>query len=273
LDGFLGFKPNTLLLQGLLAKPTPGEAFWRHKLANQGSVSRAKPSLAGKLENAAVGALKKVGVNDKRAARLGSKAFAAVNDLTPVGNATMAADAGDSFASGSPLQGLGLSALAVLPGAAGRAGRGMFGAPIRAYHGGKPHGGDFRLDMAGTAAGSPAERAVWFTPSPQDANHYAAVANADAAQMGPWPGHGTFEGATIYPADIDAENFLRIRPERNPRNRDGAQFYNSTFFENILKKAQRQGRPGVIFEAVKEGTLPAADQIAVIRPSRINSPF
>jgi hypothetical protein len=252
---FFGFRPNTLLADTFFAQPKGNEAYWRARLANQGGISKARPSLAGRLENAAVSTLRKAGVSDKRAARLGSKTFAAVNDFTPLGNATMAADAGQAFGGGHPLQGLGMSALAVLPGAAGKVGKGMFGRGVRAYHGGRAFEGDFDLNQAGSGLGYAEEPAVWFTPDQYEANRYAWTVDKS----------GTYEGKAVYPAVINDEGFERLPPMA----------YDPEEFARIIAEARKANKPGVIFRSVKEDDRLSTpvDQIAVFDPTRINSPF
>lgn len=66
------------------------EAYWRKKLANQGTISKPKPSVGEKLERGTVNVLGKLGMSQRNANRIGKKAFSAVNDLTPVGSVTEA---------------------------------------------------------------------------------------------------------------------------------------------------------------------------------------
>lgn len=124
----------------------------------QPSLSTYHPSLGERLQQGFAGLLGKVGVDPRYANHLGSRIFGALNDLTPVGNATMAADAGAMIRSGHPLKGAGMGALAVLPGPAAKlVGRGgMFAARkgIKAYHG-SPHDFDkFSLSKIGSGEGS-----------------------------------------------------------------------------------------------------------------------
>jgi hypothetical protein len=250
-----GFQPDNTLGALFLTPPKGNEAHWRRKLANQGSISKARPSLAGRLENATASVLRKAGVSDRTASRLGSKTFAAVNDFTPLGNATMAADAGQAFGAGHPFQGLGMSALAVLPGAAGKVGKGMFGRGVRAYHGGRAFEGDFDLSQAGSGLGYAEEPAVWFTPDRYEANRYAWTVDKS----------GTYEGKAVYPAVINDEGFERLPPMA----------YDPEEFARIIAEARKANKPGVIFRSVKEDDRLSTpvDQIAVFDPTRINSPF
>jgi hypothetical protein len=131
MGGMFGFRPNSTLSDLFLAPQTGNEAHWQQRLANQGSIGLGRPTLAGRLENATVSGLRKAGVENRRAVRTGGRVFSAINDFTPVGNATMAADAGSAFGAGYPLQGLGLGALAMLPGGVGRKAK-----SLTLYHGG-----------------------------------------------------------------------------------------------------------------------------------------
>lgn len=117
--GMFGYRPNALLRDVFLAQPPEREAQWRDRLGSQGSVQRSQLTLGDLLS----GALRQSGVPDKRADRIGNRAAAALNDLTPIGNAAMAAQAGTDFRRGQTLSGIGLGALAILPGVLGNAGK------------------------------------------------------------------------------------------------------------------------------------------------------
>jgi hypothetical protein len=169
---FGGFQPDNTLGSLFLTPPKGNEAYWRQRLANQGSISKARPSLAGRLENATASTLRKAGVSNHNASRIGSKAFAAINDLTPVGNATMAADAGAALRGGDWLGGIGLGALAVLPSGVGKAGKGMFGA--RVFHASPQSGLDKVLAQppARQYDNATSQFGAFFAPNAEGAQRY-----------------------------------------------------------------------------------------------------
>lgn len=221
----------------------------------QGSLTTYHPSLGEKLTGYLSSGLQALGVGDQEASRLGSKWFRALDDLTPVGNATMAADAGTDIKNGHWLRGLGLGALAVLPGVPAKGARGMFGRGIKAFHGGRAFEGEFDLARAGSGLGYADEPAAWFTPDPYEANRYAwSVGNS-----------GTYNGKAVYPATIDNSGFHEIPPMS----------YDPEEFARILAEARKAGHPGVVFRSVKEDDRLStpADQIAVLDPTRIKSAF
>jgi hypothetical protein len=143
----------------------------------------------------------------------------------------------------------------VLPGAAGKVGKGMFGGGVRAYHGGRAFEGDFDLAQAGSGLGYADEPAVWFTPDKYEANRYAWSVDKS----------GTYEGKAVYPATIDDAGFERLPPMA----------YDPEEFARIIAEARKAKKPGVIFRSVKEDDRLSTpvDQIAVFDPTRINSPF
>lgn len=91
----------------------------------QGSISAYTPSLAERMQSGLAGGLQRLGVDPRYARHLAQRGFSFLNDVTPLGNVTMAADAGTAIRNGHPLQGLGMGALAVLPGALGKGGKGV----------------------------------------------------------------------------------------------------------------------------------------------------
>lgn len=224
-------------------------------------------TIKGRIQDGLASVLEKVGYTPRHAQSFAGKATGFVNDVTPVGSAISADDAGADFRNGDYASAAGnglLSLLGLVPDGGVVAGKGL--GALHAIIGPVFHGGrafdQFSMKKAGTNAGNRAQAAMWFTPDPQEANRYAFMA-----------GDANYSGTAVYPAMIDDTDFLRISPEMNTfGHRDGQQFYHSSFFDPVLKKARREGRPGVVFENVKEGPS-ALDQIAVLDTARVRPAF
>jgi hypothetical protein len=116
-------------------------------------------------------------MDPRQSYRLGDKIFGALDALTPLGNMTMAADAGTQFRNGHPLMGAGLGALAILPGAAGKGVRkagGMFAS--RVFHASPKEGLD-RILAAPTERqydNATSQFGAFFAPSPDGAKRYGS---------------------------------------------------------------------------------------------------
>jgi hypothetical protein len=131
------------------------------------------------------------------------------------------------------------------------------------------------------------EQAVWLTPHPEVAGHFAKY-----RAEGGWF-RGTEHARTrILPLrtrgrqrviDRDylqreyGELFAR-RLERDPENfvspleaEGGAMFWNPEIFRRELERARRDGFDSVRFVRVEEGMGPPADQVAVFNPANIRS--
>lgn len=161
------------------------------------SLSPWHPSLGERIGFGISGMLAKTGMSQWNANRLGSRLLDAISNLTPVGNATMAADAGTAIRQGHPFKGAGLGALAVLPipGAAKKFGKGMFGNAIRAWHG-SPHDFDhFDMSKIGTGDGSGAyARGLYFAQRRDVAENYRDMLSRRSNS----PGH-------LYEVDLHAK--------------------------------------------------------------------
>jgi len=124
---------------------------------------------------------------------------------------------------------------------------------IRAYHGTATEQpiDTFSIDRAGSMAGTPNEKAVWFTPSPDDASNWARIAGSK------------YEGdlSAVYPVDVGG-NLKRIAPEGSG--------YNSRAFADAIERAKGEGYDGAVFEGVREFGSPV-DQIAMWAPGHVRS--
>jgi hypothetical protein len=234
------------------------------------TLSAYKPSLGERIES---------GISDmlgggSYARHFAGRAIAPLNDVTPVGNMTGAADAGTTFRQGitqgdvaKMALGAGAFGLSVMP-MPGQvrqgAKRGLAdllrdeGGAIRAYHGGTAHSGDFNLDHAGSGLGYADEPAVWFTPDKFEANRYAW-------SVGGGGGPSSYTGKAVYPATIDDAGFDDIPSMK----------YEPEEFARIIAEARKANKPGIVFRSVREDDRLSspADQIAVLDPSRIGSYF
>ncbi len=168
--------------------PSKNEAQWRARLANQGQLSAHKPTAGERIETGLGGVLGKV-VGDQAGKRLAGRAMAPLNDLTPVGNVTGAADGATQFANGirrghlaQAALGAGAFALSVIPGSQGakRVTGNVLGkllrdeaGAIRAYHGSPYDFDKFDAAKIGTGEGNQAYgRGLYFADSPGVAGSY-----------------------------------------------------------------------------------------------------
>jgi hypothetical protein len=132
------------------------------------------------------------------------------------------------------------------------------------YHG---TAGDFKAfdtDFAGTAAGSPEERAVFLSPSPEIANMFSEIAGTHLP-MDPEnpmvPGAGDMHGSNVIKAYTSASNPLVVN----------APMYNGKRFADAIKAAQAAGKDSVLFKGVHEGSVGPMDQYAILDPAKIRS--
>lgn len=172
-----------------LPQPRGNEAYWRARLAGQGSI-KATPKTLGSVLNAALASgLTKAGVDERHSSRLAQRATSLLNDATPVGNVIGAEEGGRQFYHGLTKGDLGQMALgagtfglSVIPGsaAAKKVTGNVFGkmladeaGAIRAWHG-SPHDFD-RFDMSkiGTGEGAQAYgHGLYFAENKDVANQY-----------------------------------------------------------------------------------------------------
>ena len=153
------------------------EAHWR--AVSKGSLKAPEPSLGDKITNYFSSGLQSLGVDGRDAQRLGKKLFGVIENLTPVGNATMAEQGVRRARKGGAKNvavGSALTALAALPipAPAKKAAKGMFAKGIRAWHG-SPHDFDkFDINKIGTGEGAQGQgHGLYFASDKPSAQWYA----------------------------------------------------------------------------------------------------
>lgn len=193
-----------------LVRPKTNQEYWRRALANQGEIKPRSAGLGERITNKVASGLNRAGMGEQRAQRLASKTTRFLDDLTPVGNAVMAADTGGELSKGHYLAALGGAALTFAPGImagpAKRAGKGMFGrllkdqsGAIRAWHG-SPHDFDkFSLGKIGTGEGNQAYgRGLYFAENKAVAQDYQTQLSGGVLKRA--------DGSLIDPSSLEDRN-------------------------------------------------------------------
>lgn len=120
------------------------------------------------------------------------------------------------------------------------------------YHGTDRSFDRFDLNRAGSGVGAVGQRAVFLSASPQEASNYADLMAIK----------GNGEGANVRPAAVRPGRQLVV----------DAAHYNPDKFRRAIEKATAEGYDTVLFKGVSEFGDPT-DQIAVINPTAVRSPF
>lgn len=256
----------------------------------QPSLSTYHPSLGERLQQGFSGLLGKAGVDPRYANHLGSRIFGALNDLTPLGNATMAADAGTMIRNGYPFKGAGMGALAVLPGPAAKlVGKGMFaarkgikafaenGKPVRFYHGTSAAIDEF--DPAKIGKGTDAGKlgqGFYFSARPDIASSYAQLARPTGKEIAPnvIPAHLQLNNPVTFDAGDGGDLFTKLRklsgewniPHDPVTAADNAP--NPLWSEMFTEAARQRGHDGALLRFPDGG-----HEAVVFSPEQIRSIF
>lgn len=218
----------------------------------QGSISNYTPTLGERIQ----------GVMEPLLGRnMAQRASNFFNDLTPLGNATMAADAGTDIHNGHWLRGAGLGALAVLPGAAGKVGKGMFGraggdafrrwfngsrvvdrtgSPLRLFHGTKADFDAFDMSKFGSGDDGLLGKGFYFSYNPEEASSYAERAM-----------YGVGDSPNVIPAYLSLKKPLVVKQGILPDGRRVTDVHgggiNAKGSAEIRSMADAAGHDGVIW--------------------------
>lgn len=125
------------------------------------------------------------------------------------------------------------------------------------YHGTPFEFREFDLNQSGTASGSKTERAVFFSPDPDEASNFGLSARGDPEQI------------FLRNHDVDISGF-EVVDMQGERARHIP-------IKDALDRAREEGKPGVIFRNMDDRSVleagnngPIRDQIAVLDLSRIS---
>lgn len=142
------------------------------------------------------------------------------------------------------------------------------------YHGTKGYFEEFSLRHTGKVAADKGERAVFLTPDPGEAEHYAQLATVREARRGETPHSPGSPAHGLGPVVYDKAAIMPL-VVRGKLKEVRMSHYNSNAFKKELYLARKEGFDGVRFKGVNERGQGArgVDQIAVFDPANVRSRF